>query len=184
MLPKIFPPKKSPDPIPQFNEDELKKKIQNEKLLRQQKNQQPEPQVNPESEKRTTIPAIAKPNSQASEISHSNTSNPKVYPFQSMTFYGKTLRKIYYQHQWYFFLEDIISLTGNIDLKIYLTKLKTNQEYQKNASRFIIELSTTIDNKSVSIECIDAKNWDWLLPILRKDNKFFPGPFPIWFNNA
>lgn len=103
-----------------------------------------------------------------------------VQAFETVEFYSKPIRKLYHNKHWQYFLEDIIALTGTIDLHPFIDRLKRNPEFQKHESKYIQSVTVLINGKEESVECITAKGCLWLIPILRPFERFFPGPFPTW----
>lgn len=101
---------------------------------------------------------------------------------ESSTFYSQEIHRVHHKDQWWFFLNDIIALTGGLDLEDYITKLKKSKDYEEVVGNFILDLPVKIDNQIKIIECINKKGTELLLPILRKNDRYFPGPFPAWIS--
>ncbi len=165
IIPDFFPKKESPEEV-------LKEKILKEKLLRQQKKSSPKKSAKRVS--RTKAPTKVKKTEVKTPVIPKAPLN-----FETATFYSQPVRKIYSRNRWFFFLEDIIALTGTIGLNEYISKLKKSKDYEKNAS-LVVDLPVNDSGKTKFVECIDIEGFNWLLPLLREDKRTFPGPFPNW----
>lgn len=101
-------------------------------------------------------------------------------PVDTLSFYGQPIHRVKGKKRWYFVLEDIIAQTGTLNLAEYLNTLRKSEVYVKNAPNKVISLSVELEGKTQKVECTDYSGFEWLLPILRADERFFPGPFPGW----
>lgn len=104
--------------------------------------------------------------------------------FETVTFYRQPIRKTFFDGQWVAVLEDIVAITGTVDLKKYLNKLRLSAQYQENSAEHICMVPVIVGDKTEIIECIGLRGFTWLLPILRADERFFPGPFPGWIQSV
>ena len=105
-------------------------------------------------------------------------------PVESLTFFSQQVRRVYYKNRWVFFLEDIVALTGTIDLNPYLDKLRKCKEYLDNSGKYVSDPPVLIEGKTNFVECITYEGVMWLLPILRTDERTFQGPFTSWIKEA
>lgn len=101
---------------------------------------------------------------------------------ETVTFYGRNIRRVLVKKQWYFFLEDIIAASGMVDIPGYLLKLKKSKEYKEESQTYIRLFAVTVEGLTKEVECLDAKGFAWILPMLQKDDVLFPGPFPLWIS--
>jgi len=99
-------------------------------------------------------------------------------------FYGNAIRRLYFDDHWYFFLEDVIAVSGKLGVEKVIKKLKSSSEYQENGDQYIISLKAIIDNQPKDVDCIDDQGFLWLLPLIRSDERVFPGPFPDWIKQT
>ncbi len=100
--------------------------------------------------------------------------------YDVLTFYKQPVRKLYIKKKLYFVLEDIISLTGTLDLLPYISRFKKSNEYQKNVSQYIVSVPILVNEKDEVVDCIASNGCSWLIEVLRYNQRFFPGPFPSW----
>lgn len=172
ILPDFFPRKENP-------EEMLKEKILKAKLLRQQKKTSP---------KKTDKPVVSKIKLQVKEkktasrisIPQKTPSSSTPLTFETVTFYSQNIRKLYFKNHWYFFLEDVVAVSGVLGLEEVLVKLKQTKEYKENSSKFILSLPVTVNGQTQTVECVDDVGFMWILPLVRSNERIFPGPFPDW----
>lgn len=99
---------------------------------------------------------------------------------ETATFYSQPIRKVYYKNRWYFFLKDVIAISGVLNLEEDLDRVKRNKEYKEDSSKYIVSVPVVINDQTETVECIDNDGFMWILPLVRNENRVFPGPFPNW----
>lgn len=100
---------------------------------------------------------------------------------QTSTFYGTVVRKFNKEGVWYFSLLDILPIAKTIYPVAYLEELKNDPEGKKILSENIVIFTHVVNEEnSQRLECVSYETFMLLLPIMRKKDSVFPGPFPGW----
>jgi hypothetical protein len=163
---------------PEKKETEEKKKEQ--VVVKQLKEQISAAKKTAKSETKKTVKKPAKKETPTKKITPPITT----LTFDIVTFYGKSVRKVYFDNQWYFSLRDIIAITGELNLDADWDKIKKSKNFEDDQSKYIVQLAVTNNDKNETTECIGYEGViKWLLPLLRDHERYFPGPFPAWLQS-
>ena len=107
-------------------ESVLKEKVLRERLLRQQD----------KTAASKTAKIVAKPKAVGKAKKPTSVQKKPIEEIKPLiqalsTFYGKTIRKVYFQGRWYFFLEDVVAVAGTLGLEEVLISLRESEKYKK-----------------------------------------------------
>jgi hypothetical protein len=103
--------------------------------------------------------------------------------YQTLTFYGKRVRKIFQNNSWYFALEDILPIAAIDYPDVFIKKLKENESVKNVFDNNVVQIKFLDQNESKTADCISYEGFLSLLPIIRDSGHTFLGPFPDWLRD-
>jgi hypothetical protein len=102
---------------------------------------------------------------------------------QTLTFYGKRIRKIHRDSSCYFALEDILPIAIVDDPESFVKKLQENESVKDVFANAIMQIKLSDENGTKMVDCVDYAGFMSILPIIRDSGHMFPGPFPDWLRD-
>jgi hypothetical protein len=104
--------------------------------------------------------------------------------YQTLTFYGKNVRKTYHDNSWYFALEDILPIAAIDYPDSFLKELQEKESVKSILDKIIVQVKFSNENSTKTVSCISHEGFMTLLPIVRDSGHTFLGPFPDWLKDV